>query len=86
MIDDLIDQADAISTRWKTVISVLSAAWFAATCADYAGFIKLPIELPLSEWLGFVPVVLWNALWWGFAYPRIEARRAERNSMEEAHG
>ena len=86
MIDALIDRADAFSTRWKTVISVLSAGWFAATCADYAGFIKLPVELPLSEWLGFVPVVLWNALWWGFAYPRIEARRAERNSMEDAYG
>jgi hypothetical protein len=86
VIDDLIDRADAFSTRWKTVISALSVAWFVATCADYAGFIKLPIELPLSEWLGFLPVVLWNALWWGVAYPRVEARRAVRNSMEDAHG
>ena len=86
MIDALIDRADAFSTRWKTVISVLGAAWFTATCADYAGFIKLPIELPLSQWLGFVPVVLWNALWWGFAYPRIEARRAERNKLDSPNG
>ena len=84
MIDELIDRADAFSTRWKAVISAVSVAWFAATCADYAGFIKLPVELPLSEWLGFVPVVVWNALWWGFAYPRIEARRAERGTREGA--
>ncbi len=86
MIDDFIDRADAFSVRWKTVISAASVAWFAATCADYAGFIKLPIELPLSEWVGFVPVVLWNAGWWGFAYPRIEARRAERLNMEKSNG
>ncbi len=86
MIDDLIDRADAFSERWKTTVSVVSVAWFAATCADYAGFINLPVELPLTQWLGFVPVLLWNAIWWGFAYPRIEARRAERKNMENPNG
>ncbi len=86
MIDDFFDRADAFSERWKTVISALSVAWFVATCADYAGFIKLPIELPLSEWLGFLPVVLWNALWWGLAYPRIAARREQRRAMETNNG
>ncbi len=86
VIDSLIDRFDAVSSRWSVVLTVLGAAWFAATCADYAGFIRLPFELPLSEWVGFLPVLLWNALWWGFAYPRIEARRAERKNMEIPNG
>jgi len=69
VIDALIDRADAFSERWNNVISVFSVAWFVATCADYAGFIKLPGEFPLSEWVGFVPVVLWNAGWWGLPIP-----------------
>lgn len=86
MIDALIDRADAFSQRWNTVIAVLSATWFVATCADYAGFIDLPLELPLIGSLGIFPAILWNGLWWGFAYPRIEARRAERKSMEFSNG
>lgn len=85
-IDDLIDRADAFFGRWQLVLSVLSVAWFVLICADFAGFVDLPVVLPLSGWLAILPAALWNAVWWGFAYPRIETRRAERNSMEDAHG
>lgn len=84
MIDDLIDRADAFFGRWQLVLSVLSIAWFAASCAEYAGFVDLPVILPLSGWVAIVPASLWNAAWWGFAYPRIEARRAERGQGEGA--
>jgi hypothetical protein len=86
LIDGWIDRADAVSARWNTVITVLSAAWFAASCADYAGFIDLPLELPLIGSLGVIPAIIWNVLWWGFAYPRITARRAERLNMENPDG
>ncbi|MCM0001242.1 MAG: hypothetical protein NBV68_17865 [Erythrobacter sp.] len=86
MIDDLIDRADAISTRWQTVLSVVSTAWFAATCADYAGFLNLPKLGILSGWSAILVAALWNAVWWGFAYPRIEARRKERNTLENLNG
>lgn len=82
MIDDLIDRADAFNARWHIVLAVLGAAWFALSCADYAGFVDLPVILPLSGWVGILPAVIWNGVWWGFAYPRIEARRAERGNRE----
>ena len=86
VIDTLIDRADALAARWNTALSVLSIAWFIASCADYAGFIAMPIELPLPGWLGILPAAVWNALWWGFAYPRIASRRAERTNMEDPNG
>lgn len=85
-IDVLIDRMDAVSARWNVVLAVVTVAWFIASCADYAGFIDLPVILPLSGWVGLLPAALWNAVWWSFAYPRIEARRAKRNSMENANG
>lgn len=88
MIDDLIDRADALFGRWHVLLTVLSAAWFAATCAEYAGFIDLPIPalVSLPGWAAVLPAAIWNAIWWGFAYPRIEARRAERTNMENSDG
>ena len=85
-IDALIDRMDAVSARWHVVLAALSVAWFIASCADYAGFIDLPVILPLPGWLGILPAALWNAVWWGVAYPRIEARRAERKAHSAAIG
>ena len=85
-IDGFIDKADALFARWSSVLSILSIGSFIASCAAYAGFIAMPNLLPLPDWLGILPAVLWNALWWGFAYPRIEARRKQRAQLEHSDG
>jgi hypothetical protein len=88
VIDAAVDRWDAFAERYRVPLAVLSIAWFAASCAEYAGFIDLPIPalLPLSGWLAILPAALWNGVWWGVAYPRIDARCKARNPVEEAHG
>lgn len=86
MIDELIDDLDAFTTRWHLVLSIISIAWFVATCAEYAGFIEIPDILPLTGWAAILPASAWNGLWWGFAYPRILARRKQRTELENANG
>lgn len=88
MMDDLIDRWDAFADRFGVLLAALSIAWFAASCAEYAGFVDVPVPvlLPLPGWLAILPAALWNAIWWGFAYPRITARRAERMNMENFNG
>jgi hypothetical protein len=88
VIDDLVDRWDAFAERFRVPLAILSIAWFAASCAEYAGFVDLPIPvlLPLSGWLAILPAAMWNAVWWGFAYPRIEARGKQRNILDNANG
>jgi hypothetical protein len=78
VINALIDYGDAVAARWRVPLTILSAAFFVLSCASYAGFVRLP-EL---SFLSGLPVVIaaaaWNAIWWGFLYPRAERRRAER--------
>ena len=77
-IDRLIDMADAVTGRLRIPLSVLSVVWFALTCADYAGFAGLPEFALIDGLTGLIASGLFNALWWGFLYPRAEQRRTDR--------
>ena len=86
MIDDLVESLDAFAARWHVLLSAISIGWFVATVADYAGFLEIPDLLPLSGWAAILPASVWNAFWWGFAYPYILARRKQRTELENANG
>ncbi|WP_066649128.1 MULTISPECIES: hypothetical protein [Sphingomonas] len=90
-IDRLVDFADGVADRLRVPLSVVSVGWFALTCADYAGFVRLPSFVLIDGMPGLIASGLFNALWWGFLYPRAEARRAERaaqssSTSSNAHG
>jgi len=90
-IGRLIDVADSVAERFRVPMSVVSIGWFALTCADYAGFVRLPSFVLIDGVPGLIASGLFNALWWGFLYPRAEARRAERaaqasSTSSNAHG
>jgi len=88
VIDDLADRWDAFAERFRVPLAAFSVAWFALSCAEYAGFVDVPVPalVPLPGWLAILPAAIWNALWWGFAYPRVEARRKQRNTLDNADG
>lgn len=83
-IDRLVDIADGLADRFRVPLSILSVGWFALTCADYAGFVRLPKFVLIDGMPGLIASGLFNALWWGFLYPRAEARRAARAAQSHS--
>lgn len=83
-IDRLVDLADDLADRFRVPLSVLSVGWFALVCADYAGFVRLPKFVLIDGMPGLIASGLFNALWWGFLYPRAEARRAKRAAQADS--
>ena len=77
MLTRTIHRIEARLAPHAKAISVLAAIWFWLGIAIYARFIRLP-ELPwLSEQAVFWAGAAFNAVWWGFLRPAIEARRSE---------
>ena len=78
MLANAIDRIEARLAPHSKAISILAAIWFWLGIAIYARFIRLP-ELP---WLPadalFWAGVAFNAVWWGFLRPAIQARRLQR--------
>jgi hypothetical protein len=64
--------------RHEKPIAIASAVWFALGCALAARFIVLPewLEVPyLTDRNAFWLTGAWNAAFWGFIHPKLEARR-----------
>lgn len=78
----MVDRIDTFVARWKVPLTVASAAWFVVSCAADAGF----ISLPFTDLANGLPAVVvaggWNAMWWGWFYPRAEQRRYSRSAQE----
>lgn len=78
MLAQTIDRIEARLAPHAKAVSIVAAIWFWLGIAIYARFIRLP-ELP---WLPadalFWAGVVFNAVWWGFLRPAIEARRSRR--------
>ena len=78
MIERGIDALDDFAARFRVPISVVAGVWFVASWASSAQFIELPELAILTGTPGIVASSAFNGLWWGWLYPRIERRRAER--------
>ncbi|OYY67144.1 MAG: hypothetical protein B7Y49_00560 [Sphingomonas sp. 28-62-11] len=76
----VVDLADDVANRFRVPLSILSVGLFVLTCADYAGFLRLPNVVVIGGTPGLIVAVAFNAIWWGFLYPRAEKRRAERTT------
>lgn len=64
--------------RHERAIAIVSAAWFALGCAVAARFVTLPnwLAIPyLTDHNAFWLTGAWNAAFWGFIHPKLEARR-----------
>ena len=75
MIDSLIDRIDSVLERIRIPLGIAGAVWFALTCAQHAGFVRLPDFSLLHGTPSLVFSVIYNAVYWGFIWPRVEARR-----------
>ena len=82
MIDSLTDRLDAFAARHERLFGIAGAAFLALSTAIYARFIELPRFDWLSERALMIASMVYNAIWWGFAYPRIEQRRKARAKDE----
>jgi hypothetical protein len=70
----IIDLAD----RFGFIFAAFSGLWLALTCASYANFIRLPDFALLHGMPAIIASAMFNAGYWGFLYPRVQARRKER--------
>jgi hypothetical protein len=74
-VSSLLNRAVAFSARYERPIALIGGVWFAASCAQYAGFVDLP-EIPLLTGMTAIYAsAAANALWWGYLRPAIERRR-----------
>jgi hypothetical protein len=78
VIDRLIDRMDAAFASFSGVLAVIGLAWIVATGLQYAGFVQLPDFALFQGVPALVGSVIYNAVYWGFVYPRVLERRAER--------
>lgn len=82
----LFDRVEGHAARHSRAVSVFSALVFVFGCASAAGFVRLP-EVDWLQWLEGWPAIalaaVWNALWWGFGYPRVQARKAARAAAQQ---
>jgi hypothetical protein len=78
VIDRLIDRLDSAFAPFSSILAVIGMAWFAAICAQYAGFIRLPDFALFHGFPAIVCSVIYNAVYWGFIYPHVQERRAVR--------
>lgn len=76
---EIIDRLDEFSSRYQRALSVVGAGWAILTWATYAQFISLPDFIRLDETIVMVLGVLYNVIWWGFLYPRVEHHRKNRD-------
>ena len=80
----MTDRAIRFLDRYRKPIAIIAGIWFWASCAIYAGFLRLP-ELP-----GWASVALFwsgaatNAIWYGFVLPHIDARRKRLEAKTQA--
>ncbi|GEM_PF-4594846 len=65
----------SFAMRHEKALAIAGAAWLALSSAVYARFVALP-EIPFltDEWAIWTSAG-WNAAWWGFIHPQIDARR-----------
>ena len=85
-MDRLLDLGLRLALRHQRALALIGALWFALGCAASAGFVDLPRIPFVTDRLGWLVAGMWNALWWGLAYPRIAARREQRRAMETNNG
>lgn len=76
--DRLIDRWDAFADRYSVPLAVFGFAWMALGWASHARFIELPVWPLLAGISAIIAGVVFNAVWWGFLYPRVQRRRKER--------
>ncbi len=77
-MDAIWDRIIRIAMRHERAIAIASAIWFALGCAIAARFFVLPewLEIPyLTDRNAFWLTGGWNAAFWGFIHPKLEARR-----------
>jgi hypothetical protein len=60
------------------LLTGVGAVSFALSCASYAGFIHLPKFQFLTGLPALIFSVVYNAVWWGFVYPRVDENRKRR--------
>ncbi len=82
-MDTLIDRVDAFAQRHRRILSIVGAIWFVLGCAAASGMVRLPDIPLLTDRAAFFLSGAYNAIWWGFLYPRAEQRRKERKALIE---
>jgi hypothetical protein len=64
--------------RHRRIIGLLSAAWFALVCADYAGFIHLPRLIAVPASLAVIVSFVRYGVWEAFVAPKVVAGRKDQ--------
>ena len=77
-MDRVWDRIAGFAMRHERPIAIVSVIWFAFGCALAARFVALPdwLAIPyLTDRNSFWLTGGWNALFWGYVHPRLDARR-----------
>lgn len=80
MLDGAVDWFDAFADRHKRALSIIGGAWFVVGCAIASGMVRVPDLGIVSNRTALLVATLYNAVWWGYFYPRAEKRRVERQA------
>lgn len=80
MFNELFDRLDEIAARHKKALSIVGGVWFVVGCAIASGMVRVPDLGIVSNRTALLIATLYNAVWWGYFYPRVEKRRVERLS------
>ena len=83
MSGGFVEAAERFFARWRVLLTIASVVWFAVSCASYAGFVRLPVFELIVGLPGVLLAGLWNAVWWGWLYPRAEQRRVARQTATD---
>ena len=86
-MSNLLDKVLDFEERWGNWTTVVLGVWFWLGIAVYARFITLP-DIPLinEQAIFFWGSVAFNAIWWGFARPALQKRKAAREKIEPPKG
>ena len=72
-----VDPLLRFAVRHERAIEIMGGAWFVVSCAAWARFIDLP-EIPfVTDEMALYASAAFNALWWGFAQPALQKRKAQ---------
>jgi len=79
----ILDPAIRFAERHERPITIAGGIWFAISCASWIPFLPIPDIPYVTDRNSWMLSGAWNALWWGFAHPMLEKRRAELTAQEE---
>jgi uncharacterized membrane protein len=78
-----LERIIATADRHSALFAVVGGIGLVLSSASYAGFIRLPRLEILSGIPAVIASVIYNGVWWGFVYPKVEEMRKNRKLQSE---